>query len=256
LLSDWAILEEETFQEPQRAAELYARVLKHAPGDASALKALPRLLLAAGNAEEAAKVLEKHRGRVADEERANLEAELAELYLERLNRPADALEAAGNVLQQSTHDPRAIAVLKRLVSHGATKEKAAEMLAAEYAAVGDARQEADALSAVLSVTTDSVERRNLYERLADVYEKKLESHNSALDIVLRAVREFPSDLEIWQHAETLAARSNRPTELADAYREVLRAELSPEVELELCEPRGASGRSGRRIAVPRTRPRA
>lgn len=235
LLREWALLEEEVFQEPARAAELYASVLKHAPGDGVALKALPRLLLAAGDADGAAKVLEKHRNKVAESERAGLEAELAELYLERLNRPADALEAAGSVLAQSAHDPRAISVLKRLVSHAATKEKAAQMLASEYAAVGDARQEADALSAMLTVATDAADRRGLYSRLAGVYERKLESYNLALDVVLRAVREFPSDLGIWQQAEALAAKSNRPTELAEAYREVLRAELSPEVELELCE---------------------
>ena len=55
----------------------------------------------------------------------------------------------GRVLELSAHDPRAIAVLRRLLSNSATKEQAAQVLAAEYAATGDARQEAEALAALL-----------------------------------------------------------------------------------------------------------
>jgi tetratricopeptide (TPR) repeat protein len=52
--------------------------------------------------------------------------------------------------------------------------------------------------------------------------------------MLRAVREFPSELELWHRAEGLAAASNRPTDLAEAYREALRTELPEDVELALC----------------------
>ena len=235
VLLDWAALEEDVFDEPARAAELYARVLEHAPGDGPSLRALPRLLLAAGDAAAAAKVLEKHRKRVGDEERMNVEVQLAELYIDRLDRPSDALGAAERVLTLSVHDPRAIAVLRRLLTHGTTKERAAEVLAGEYAATGDARQEAEALSAMLSAAKEPRDRRVLYVKLCEVQEQKLQSSSAALDVMLRAVREFPSDLELWHRAESLAAAANRPTDLAELFREALRAELPPEVELELCE---------------------
>jgi golgin subfamily B member 1 len=235
VLREWASLEEQSFAEPERAAQLYARVLEHAPGDADALGALPRLLLAAGNAAGAAEVLEKHRDHMVDAERAHVDAELAALYIERLSRPKDALEAAERVLAQSSHDARAISVLRRLLEHAETRERAAQVLATEYAATGDSRKEAEALAQLLAAATEPAERRALYLRLCDVQEQKLQSFNAALDVMLRAVRELPSDLELWARAESLAAASNRPTDLAEAYRDALRAQLAPEVELELCE---------------------
>ncbi len=235
VLGEWATLEEESFAEPDRAAALHARVLEHAPGNVVALAALPRLLLATGNAKGAAEVLEKHRENTSGAERADVETELAELYIERLGRPADALEAVGRVLELSPHDPRAISALRRLLAHKETKERAAEILATEYAATGDSRQEADALSQMLAAASRPEERRALYLRLCDVHEQKLSSSNAALDVMLRAVREFPADLELWRRAESLSASANRPTDLAEAFREALRAELPPEAELELCE---------------------
>ncbi len=234
ILREWAALEEEAFAEPERARDLYARTLDAAPGDAVALRALPRLLLAAGNAAGAAEVLEKHRGHVAEAERTEVETELSELYISRLSRPKDALAAAVRVLALSAHDSRAISVLRRLLSSPDTKEKAAQVLAGEYAATGDARQEAEALAAMLATATPPLERRALYLKLADVQEQKLSSFNSALDVILRAVREFPSDLELWHRAEALAAASNRPTDLSEAYREALRTDLPEDVELALC----------------------
>ena len=235
ILREWAALEEDAFQEPGRATELYGRVLTQSPGDATALRELPRLLLAAGDAAGAAKVLETHRDRVADGERVRVETELAELYVERLSRPADALAAIRTILSLSPHDPRAIAGLGRLLAHPETKERAAEMLAGEYAATGDSRREAEALSAMLTAQTVPAERRALYLKLADVHERKLESFNTALDVMLRATREFPSDLELWQRAEGLAVLANRPTDLAEAYREALRAGVASDIEVELSE---------------------
>lgn len=235
VLSEWAVLEEESFGEPLRAAEIYAKILEHAPGDAAAVSALPRLHLAADNAPAAIEVLEKHRANVGDEERVLVDVQLAQLYLDKVLRPADALQAAERVLEASPHDARAIAVLRRLLEHEATKERAAEVLASEYATTGDAHKEAEALAAMLSAAKGVEERRALYVRLCDVQERKLEAFNAALDVMLRAVREFPSDAELWHRAQTLATSANRPSELAEAYREALNAELPSEIELELCE---------------------
>lgn len=235
ILGEWAILEESSFEEPARAAELYAKVLEHAPGQPEAVRALPRLLLSAGDAAGAVAVLEKQSASVPDAERVEVDAQLAELYLDRVGRPGDALQAAERVLADSPHDARAISVLRRLLDHESTKERAAEVLASEYAASGDSRQEAEALAAMLTAAKNPDERRGLYLRLSDVHEQKLQAFNSALDVLLRAVREFPSDSELWHRAEGLAAQANRPSDLAEAYRDAIHAELPADIELELCE---------------------
>jgi tetratricopeptide (TPR) repeat protein len=53
--------------------------------------------------------------------------------------------------------------------------------------------------------------------------------------MLKAAREFPSELSLWDRADSLAALAGRPTDLAEAYREVLRADLPRTEEIEICE---------------------
>ena len=72
ILSDWATLEEEVFGSGERAAELYRRMLEIEPANSIALGALPRLLLAAGDAAGAAEVIEQHRDQLGGAEAAAL----------------------------------------------------------------------------------------------------------------------------------------------------------------------------------------
>jgi tetratricopeptide (TPR) repeat protein len=235
LLSEWATLEETVFDAPDRAIALYRRMLELSGSDERALSPLPRLLLAAGDAEGAARIIAQHRDAVSGEARAEREVELAELSLERLARPLDALESAIAALGSEAHSARAVSVLERLVNVPEARARAADVLAQRYASGGEARREAMALGVLLEQVKDASERRALYARLADVNEHKLAAFGSALDVMLAAVREFPSDLELWERAEALASAAGRPTDLAEAMREVLRGKLEPALDSELSE---------------------
>ncbi|HEY8946640.1 MAG TPA: tetratricopeptide repeat protein, partial [Polyangiaceae bacterium] len=235
LLSEFALLEEEAFGAPERAIGLYRRILELDGTDEGALKSLPRLLLGAGEPAAAAEVIAQHRDQLSGEARAEREADLAELYLEKLNRPADALASAEQALGSLEFAPRAIAVLEALVRVEAVRRRAAEVLADRYSELNDARKEVDALNVMLAETRDGSERKRLFERLAEVQETKLSSHGSALDAMLVAVREFPRELSLWDRADSLASAAGRPTDLAEAYREVLRGSLPVELEIVLSE---------------------
>jgi len=235
ILSDWATLEEEVFGSGERAAALYRRMLEIEPENAIALGALPRLLLAADDAAGAAEVIEQHRDQLAGAERAALDVDLAELYLDRLERPMDALAAAVRALESSEGDPRAMKVLERLIDNPEARSAAAEELSRQFAATGESRSEAQALEVMLSQAKERAERLNLYARLADVHEEKLGAFGTALDAVLKAVAEYPDELELWDRADSLAVLAGRPTELAETFRDAMRAELPPEIEVELCE---------------------
>jgi tetratricopeptide (TPR) repeat protein len=235
LLSEFAALEEEAFEAPDRAIGLYRRMLELDPSDKTALTTLARLLLAAGDAAGAAEVIAQHRDQLSGEARAELEAELSELYLERLNRPEDALKSAIAALDSPERAPRAVAVLESLVRIDTVRERAAAVLAERYAQSGDVRKEVQALEVMLTDARDPAHRRILIQRLTDAHETKLASHGNALDVLLRAVREFPSDIELWERADTLAVRAGRPTDLAEAFREVLREKLTRELEIDLAE---------------------
>ncbi|MCE7890335.1 MAG: hypothetical protein DYH12_11650 [Sorangiineae bacterium PRO1] len=235
ILSEWATLEEEVFESQEKAVELYRRILEVEPGEPNALRSLPRLLLLSDDAAGAAEVIERHRDRLSGDDLAQREVELAELYLLRLDRFDDALSSAVRALELSPGHARAMSVLEKLMERDSTKTRAAEVLATQYASGGDARREAQALSVMLSQTRDEAERLDIYSRLADVHDQKLGAHGNALDVMLAAVREFPTELSLWERADALAASAGRPTDLAEAYREILRGGLDRSIEVELCE---------------------
>src|SRR5262249_43302635 len=151
--------------------------------------------------------------------------DLAAVYLDSLSRPADALECAVRTLDLVPHDARALAVLDRLLTLPDTRGRAAEVLEREYSASGDPRRESQALSVLLETTTDKAQRLELYLKLADVEERKLQAVGRGFDAVLKALAEFPQELGLWDRASELAARAARPTDLAEAYRTALAASM-------------------------------
>ena len=118
-----------------------------------AARTLPRLLLAGG---QRARGRRGHRSAPRDDRRrrARRARARARRHLPRspLASPAQALEAAARALEAVPHDPRAVAMLDRLVALPETRAKAAELLEAEYAESGDARREAQALGVLLETT--------------------------------------------------------------------------------------------------------
>jgi tetratricopeptide (TPR) repeat protein len=235
LLREWAVLEEEAFDAPERAVALYRRELELEPTDSEALVTLARLLLALDDAAGAVAVMEQRREQLSGEERAESQVALAELYLGKLERPLDALASAVDALAYPASSARAIGVLERLLDVKAARARAAEVLAERYAETGDGRGEARTLAILLEETAGAKARLPLELRLSEVHEKKLGSFGKALDVMLGALRESPEELGLWERAEALASEAGRPTDLAEVYREVLRGKLSPEVEVELCD---------------------
>jgi tetratricopeptide (TPR) repeat protein len=240
IFAEWASLEEEVFGDPAQAISLLRKVVEISPRT-DALKALARLLIGASEFEDAAHIIAMHRDLSDGESRARREVELARLYIERLSRPTDAFEACVRALSSAEHDAEAIQILSRLVERPETRVRAATVLEAEYAEIGDSRRESQAVRVRLEAEPDAALRLALYQKLADVEERKLHAAGTAFDVILRALNEFPGDLDLWGRAAELAQRSGRPTDLAEAYRIHLVAgqgEISklPEVvEIELCE---------------------
>ncbi len=235
ILSEWATLEEDVFEEPERAVGIYRRILQVQGSDSAALGALPRLLLTQGDAAGAVAVIEQHREKLSGDDRAEREAELAELYLDRLANPEAAFAHAVSAVESTPVKARVMSVLERLVELPAVRSRAAEVLAMQYAASAEPRREASALTVLLAETKDPALRLALYVRLADAQQHKLSSYGNALDVVLEAVRLYPSELSLWDRADTLAQLAGRPTDLAGTFREVLRGALEESLEVELAE---------------------
>src|SRR5690606_11403426 len=90
------------------------------------------------------------------------------------------------------------------------------------------RKEADAIGVLLSGEEDHERRLDLYRRGIEVFED-LDSFNAAFELMLKALRDYPDQMSLWEHASQLSARAGRGAELADAYRDVLRGDVEPEL---------------------------
>jgi golgin subfamily B member 1 len=237
LLIDWAQLEEESFGDAPRALALHRRALELRPDDRAALRAVARLELAAGNAEAAAKALEQERDIAVGTERAEREVDLARLYLDRLNRTSDALDASVRALSINSHDPGAIAVLEQVQRDPAFARAAAQHLQHEYEAIGAYDKQAAALELLLEHEKDDAERRALFGRLASVHRDQRGDALAAFNAVLRAVTEAPDDLELWDRVGELGSITGEQRRVADAYEGALTGskKLDPAIERELCE---------------------
>ncbi len=234
LLFSWAELEEQGLSDPGRAIERYRRVLQIEPANLGALERLSPLLLSVGEHEAAASVLEEHAQLLSGDARAGRLIALGRLYLGPLNQPGLALERASLGLESPVWRTEAISVLEGLLTVQSVQAAAAKVLAAEYREAGQGQDEVRVLMLLLAETPDLEDNLQLLLRIAEVYEKGLSSTGRALDTLLRAVRKFPTKLELWDRAEDLARVASKPSELAEVFREVLSGELSTELVAELC----------------------
>ncbi len=235
LLSDWATLEEDAFDDRERAAALFGRVVELAPDDRAALASRARLFRSLGDALGASGALARLRDLSEGPERARLGFELAELLFEPLGEAHAALDC---VLDAMTLDPsadRGVALLEKLAKLPETQARAAEALVETHAHGGDARKEAEALRALIAAGTDDAQRITLTLRLADVQEHKLRSPGAAFDVLLQAVASDPEELALWDRAIELSSPTGRATDVAESLRVAMMGTLSPDAEVSLAE---------------------
>jgi tetratricopeptide (TPR) repeat protein len=238
LLLDWAVLEEEVFGDVHRAIAAYKRVVEIVPQHGKALRALSRLLQVTGDPEEAARMLERDRDQREGAERAAREVELARLLMGPLARPEQALEAARRALELVPSDRSAVAVVEDLLRVAEVRAKAAAVLDAKYAELGETEKRVEVLEVLIATARSQADRHALYERLADVHDA-LGAPEAAFDVLLRAVEHSPSDLALWDRLGALAARTQRVPALVDALAKALPSDrpsgLPDGVDIELSE---------------------
>jgi tetratricopeptide (TPR) repeat protein len=215
ILNEWAVLEEESFNAPERAVAVHQRILQVIPTYGASLQALARLLRASGDAAGAVAALETDRNQREGAERAAREVELAELYVEPLKRYTDGLAAAERAVALVPGDKRALAVIEQLLRVGDTRARAAVVLEASYADEGAFAKQAEVLEVMIATAASKGDRVKLYGRLADV-SVSLGDHGRAFDVIVRAASEFPAELELWDRLAILAAHTDRAPELVAA----------------------------------------
>ena len=238
ILSEWALLEEEAFAAPDQAITLYREILGLDERHVSALRALGRLLVASGDAEGAAKVLQQERDLEEGGSRVAREIELARLYMGPLKKPMEALAAAKRALELAPNDAQVIAVVEELMPLSETRARAAIILEEAYAATGAWQKQGDVLSVLIATAPSKADRLALHLRLAEV-KQKLGDHGGAFDVVARAAQDAPAELELWDRLSVLANKTHRTQQFVDAIAQAVPEKgetgLPPHVEIDLAE---------------------
>ncbi len=219
LLAEWAQLEEDAFQAPERAVALYRRILQIEPEHAATLRSLARLLRAAGDLEGAIEVLSIDRTSRSGEDRASREVDIAQLQW-KLGKHAQALASAREALAAVRNHAAAIGVVEDLLGVPETRAAAAVVLDEQYGEIGQLVRQAEVLEVRIATAAAKDDRIELYGRLATVQEK-LGAIGTAFDVVARAAREFPTELPLWDRLAVLAQRTKRSAQFVRAIAEAV-----------------------------------
>ncbi|WP_438038849.1 tetratricopeptide repeat protein [Sorangium sp. So ce128] len=248
-LSAWAAWEEEIGNRAAAAA-LYARLLEADPENDDALAARGRLLAEVGDHEGAAEVLAARRDRSQGSARVALDVELATLLFDRLDRPADALDAVAPAIEAGTIEPAVIEIVQRALGRPETQARAALLLERACDALDDPEARVALLEALLAsspadaapgalldagslaAAQRAAVRRGWFERLLDHHD-----HDAprGLGVALRAVSELPGELALWDRLEELGRRAKQPERVAAAHAAALDAgaALPPDIVEEI-----------------------
>ncbi|HVH42544.1 MAG TPA: tetratricopeptide repeat protein, partial [Labilithrix sp.] len=214
ILAEWALLEEEAFGEPARAAELYKELLAIEPEHVGSLRALGRLLLAQGDAQGAVDVLQRERDLERGESRVARELDLARLYLGPLKNPRESLAAAKRALEIAPHDAQVIALVEELMPLSETRKDAANVLEAAYAAAGQYAKQGDVLAVLIATAASKQDRLALHLRLAAV-KQNLGDRAGAFDVLAKAALDYPTELDLWDRLAVLANKTGKTQQFVE-----------------------------------------
>ncbi len=212
-------------KKPREAEAQLRRILGMLPNEVGARTRIEELYRAEGRWVELAASLEERTdprlGTAAPEsERPQLLRELAQMYVEKLQRPHDAIDAFERLRMLAPADTTVLFQLADLYVSVARWSKVIETLAR----VGE-------------VSEGSVEARDALRRIAQIYVTELELPDRALDAYNQIVATWPDDVEGWAALDGIYTTNARWNDLADVLRRRAALERDPALRAQLLSRR-------------------
>jgi tetratricopeptide (TPR) repeat protein len=223
-------LNEDRLSDPDAAVENYGAALGGDPGHAAAKAALLRLLDEPGTRNAAADILEPIHVAQQDwpqlvriyeikleaagdrSERLRITKYIARLHEDQLEDLEGAFHWLGRVFRESPSDHSVRMQLERLANVLECWERLAEIYQ-EY---------------LNDEGSDSQELRVVAETLAEIYNKRLQQVERALDAYRRVLEIDPDDMAVFGRTETMLIRAERWPELVGLYEEVVHSSMDDE----------------------------
>ncbi len=211
-------LAEEQLRQPAEAIAAYERVLADRAGDTTAVLSLARLYERQGLWSALLENLRLQAGMAAD---AGARAQLlyrAGAVLEReLDDVREAIGVYHEALLVAPQLEAPLAALLRITRLEEHRAEAAEVVEPVLREGGRYDELAELLERTADVMQDNVAKRDELRRLADVHEQGRGDKAAAFEAYRRALAEDPSDADIADQLERLAAELGAWDRLADAF---------------------------------------
>lgn len=223
VLTHWAVVEEQEFSDIPKAIALLERAAQRDAKRPEVWRELSRLRIASGDTSGGLSALTRLRELGGEGDASTVELAMAELMIERLDQPQDALPLLDSVLSGHADHPRARELLLALIKNPVTVLSASELFERASLAADTPEMQRGVLTVLLDATDLAAReaaapkqlsalRRRWFERLVG-----LESGEGALSVFERAAAEFPTDDSIWEAVEAGAVRQRRPEAALRAY---------------------------------------
>jgi golgin subfamily B member 1 len=205
-----------------RAIETYQTILDLDPEDVTAIQALDRLYQQAGRWYDLLQILEREVELSSSTgETVSLKHRIGQLWEKELKDLGRAVEAYRDVLKiDGSHEPTLVA-LDGLVHGDQEPVLAAKVLEPIFEAGGEWERLIDVLDVMVKHTDDPVLRVELLHRIADYYERRLESPVDAFAAYGQALKEDSGNEVTLGHLERLADQTKKWDELAAWYEQEL-----------------------------------
>lgn len=201
--------------DPERAIETYTSIMDLDPDDYDAAQALDRLYERTQRWYDLLAVLERQTELAPSPgEVVSLKFRVGELWRDHLKDLTRAIEAYRGVLQMDpTHEPT-LRALEALMNGREEPVLAASVLEPIYESAGE-WDRVIAVYEVMQANTDEALRKvELLSRIAELEERRLSHQSKAFDAYARALHVDPSNADVLQHLQRLAADTGHWAKLA------------------------------------------
>jgi tetratricopeptide (TPR) repeat protein len=201
--------------DPERAIETYSSIMDIDPNDFDAAQALDRLYLQTQRWYDLLAVLERQTELApSPAEVVSLKFRVGELWREHLKDLTRAIEAYRGVLQMDpTHEPT-LRALEDLMAGRAEPVLAASVLEPIYESAGEWDRVIAVYEVMQANAEDAVRKVELLSRIAELEERRLSHQSKAFEAYGRALHVDPSNADVLQHLQRLAADTGHWAKLA------------------------------------------
>ncbi len=204
--------------DPERAIETYSSIMDLDPDDFDAAQALDRLYLQTQRWYDLLAVLERQTELApSPAEVVSLKFRVGELWREHLKDLTRAIEGYRGVLQMDpTHEPT-LRALEALMAGREEPVLAASVLEPIYESAGEWDRVIAVYEVMQANADDAVRKVELLSRIAELEERRLSHQSKAFEAYGRALHVDPSNADVLQHLQRLAADTGHWAKLATLF---------------------------------------